>query len=110
MPRTGPNLSVLPPSARKSFHRPSFASVVPSVATSVSDGRAEIAGAKGDTVSLLPLGEAKGVTLSGFFYPLEDYTLGNDQTLGMSNVVTEDTAFVTAAQGDLLLFHHYGGC
>ena len=74
------------------------------------DGRAEIAGAKGDTVSLLPLGEAKGVTLSGFYYPLEDYTLRNDQTLGMSNVVTEDTAFVTAAQGDLLLFHHYGGC
>lgn len=74
------------------------------------DGRAEITGAKGDTVSLLPLGQAKGVTISGFFYPLENYTLRNDQTLGMSNVVSAETASVTVASGDLLLFHYYGGC
>ena len=74
------------------------------------DGRAEIAGGKGDTVSLLPLGQAQGVTISGFFYPLEDYTLRNDQTLGMSNVITGEIAVVTVSAGDLLLFHHYGGC
>lgn len=72
------------------------------------DGCAALAGAKGDTVSLLPLGEAKGVTLSGFFYPLSEQNLGSDYPLGISNVVTEDEACVTVREGNLLLFHNYG--
>ena len=69
-------------------------------------GCSEILGAKGDTVSLLPLGEAKGVTLTGFFYPLEDHVLDSSYPLGMSNVVTEERACITVGEGDLLLFHH----
>ena len=57
-------------------------------------------------VSLLPLGTARGVTLSGFFYPLHDHELTSEHPLGMSNVVTEDTAVVKVAEGDLILFHH----
>ena len=66
-------------------------------------------GARGDTVSFLPLGEASGVTLAGFFYPLQEATLKSDYPLGVSNVVTQDEARITVKAGDLLLFHHYGG-
>ena len=72
------------------------------------DGEATVRDAVGDTVSLLPLGEARGVTLTGFFYPLDDHTLTSDYPLGVSNVVTEKTARVTVREGDLLLFHHFG--
>ena len=65
-------------------------------------------GAKGDTASLLPLGEAKGVTLRGFFYPLDGRCLDSGYPLGISNVITEDEAVVSVEEGDLLLFHHYG--
>ena len=71
------------------------------------DGCLLLHGAKGDTVSLLPLGEAKGVTLSGFFYPLENHDLDSAYPLGISNVVTEEAACVRVREGDLLLFHNY---
>jgi len=71
------------------------------------DGEALLCGAKGDTVSLLPLGQAHGVTLDGFVYPLENGTLANDSSLGVSNVVSSDKATVKVESGDLLLFHYY---
>ncbi len=73
------------------------------------DGHAVLCGAKGDTVSLLPMGEARGVTLKGFHYPLERGTLACDRTLGISNVVLSDSAEVTLESGDLFLFHYYAG-
>ncbi len=66
-------------------------------------------GAKGDTVSVLPLGKAKGVTLKGFFYPLDQQDLDSSYPLGISNVIQEDEAVVSVDEGDLLLFHYYGG-
>ena len=65
--------------------------------------------AKGDTVSLLPLGEAQGVTLEGFFYPLHAHTLTSDYPLGVSNVVTQQKATVCLESGDLILFHYTAG-
>lgn len=73
------------------------------------NGYAALGGAKGDTVSLLPLGSAKGVTLRGFFYPLDHHELDSDYPLGISNVVTDDQAEVGVESGDLILFHYYGG-
>ena len=70
------------------------------------DGCTVISGARGDTASLLPLGEAKGVTLRGFFYPLDHHDLDSSYPLGISNVITQDEASVSVEQGDLLLFHH----
>lgn len=70
------------------------------------DGCAMLRGARGDTVSLLPLGEAHGVTLRGFFYPLSGHTLASDYPLGVSNVVTGDEARVEVASGDLIMFHY----
>lgn len=71
------------------------------------DGCAHLTGAKGDTVSLLPLGRAEGVTLCGFFYPLDKHTLTSDNSLGISNVVSSDEAQVSLESGDLILFHYY---
>ncbi len=70
------------------------------------NGQAVLEGANGDTVSLLPLGSARGVTIDGFFYPLVNGELTNDNTLGISNVVCAEHAVVTVEEGDLLLFHH----
>jgi len=71
------------------------------------DAEAELIGAQGDTVSLLPLGEAHGVTVSGLHYPLEDGMLRSDHPLGISNVVAHDRAYVSVRGGDLILFHYY---
>lgn len=71
------------------------------------DGCCRLHGAKGDTVSLLPLGEARGVTIEGFFYPLKNRDLDSAYPLGISNVVTQDDARVEVREGDLLLFHHF---
>lgn len=73
------------------------------------DGQTVLSGALGDTVSLLPLGEAKDVTLEGFYYPLDGHTLTSDYPLGVSNVVTADEAKVSVGSGDLILFHYYAG-
>ena len=72
------------------------------------EGEEIIEDAVGDTLSLLPLGHARGVTLTGFFYPLFDHTLASDYPLGVSNVITERTARVRVLEGDLILFHHFG--
>jgi len=71
-----------------------------------AEGREVLRGAKGDTVSLLPLGEAKGVSLTGFFYPLCDQNLQSDYPLGISNIVTQDEAVICVREGDLLVFQN----
>ena len=74
------------------------------------DGEITLRGAKGDTISLIPIGEAHGVTLEGCYYHSQE-ALSFDfvHPLGVSNVVTADEARITVKEGDLLLFHHYGG-
>lgn len=70
------------------------------------DGSYTLKGAKGSTVSLLPLGEAHGVSIKGCYYMIEDFTLASDTSRGMSNVVTADEAVFTVREGDLMLFHY----
>lgn len=73
-------------------------------------GEAVLHGARGDTVSLLPAGEVTGVTLEGFYYHAsEPLSFDFSYPLGVSNVVTQDVARVTAEHGDLLLYHYYAG-
>ncbi|GED25482.1 thiamine pyrophosphokinase [Brevibacillus agri] len=55
-------------------------------------------------VSLLPLtAEVSGITLRGFMYPLENATLRIGDTLGISNVLTEQTGTIDVATGQLLV-------
>lgn len=51
------------------------------------DAHAPVNGAPGTIVSLLALEDCKGLTLSGFKYPLEDADLKTGDTLGVSNVL-----------------------
>lgn len=55
-------------------------------------------------VSLLPLaGEVRGITLTGFRYPLNDATLPVGSTLGVSNELLGESGVVESASGDLLV-------
>jgi len=68
--------------------------------------RAEIAGRVGDILSLIALrGDAHGVTIEGCAYPLNDATLPCGATLGISNVLTQNTAKITVKQGEILAIH-----
>lgn len=58
----------------------------------------------GTYVSLIPLTtQAAGVTLTGFKYPLQDYTLGGFTSLGISNEIVEEEAVVDVKEGILIL-------
>ncbi len=58
----------------------------------------------GGTFSAFCLGpDASGVTLEGFYYPLEDGSLTNGFPLGVSNHFTGDAAKITVKRGSLLL-------
>ncbi|HTP11639.1 MAG TPA: thiamine diphosphokinase, partial [Anaerolineae bacterium] len=68
--------------------------------------RAEITGQVGDTLSLIALkGDARGVTIEGCEYPLHEATLPFGATLGVSNVLTQNTAKITVKQGQILALH-----
>ena len=55
-------------------------------------------------VSLLPLTmEVTGITLRGFMYPLEEATLRIGDTLGISNVLVEQTGTIDVRTGQLLV-------
>ena len=58
----------------------------------------------GNFVSLLPYsGEVKHVTLKGFKYPLENYTMGSFSSLGISNEIVEDKAEILFEEGILVV-------
>lgn len=55
-------------------------------------------------VSLLPLTTVvTGVTLTGFLYPLDNYTLGGFQSIGISNEIVQEEAVVDFRDGILIL-------
>jgi len=66
----------------------------------------ELLGAKGDLLSLLPLGcDAVGVTTEGLQYPLYDEILFLGQARGVSNLFTSARANITLRRGLLLVIH-----
>lgn len=59
---------------------------------------------KGSIVSLIPYGGAvEGVTLKGFEYPLEDFSLEMGSTRGVSNVLIDDVGEINVTKGWLLV-------
>lgn len=76
------------------------------VAAAAPPGETTIAGAVGDTVSLLPLGgPARVAATSGLRWPLHDETLVFGPARGISNEMTADTATVRLDQGAVLCVH-----
>lgn len=58
----------------------------------------------GDYVSVLPFaGVAKGVTLQGFKYPLEDAVMTSFSSLGISNEIVDKTATIEVKDGIVLV-------
>jgi thiamine pyrophosphokinase len=63
-----------------------------------------VTGSPGDTLSLLPLGgDARGVTLKGLAYPLQNETLSRGRGRGVSNVLLAGEAGVRHERGVLLV-------
>ncbi|MCC6802586.1 MAG: thiamine diphosphokinase [Anaerolineae bacterium] len=72
-------------------------------------GRTEIAGAVGDTVSLIPLnGTVHGVATDALYYRLNDEDLYFGPARGVSNVMMTEQAAVTVRAGVLLVVHTIG--
>lgn len=75
----------------------------------IGPGRHVLHGAAGDTVSLLPIGgDAVGVVTEELFYPLRAETLFMGPARGVSNVMNGAEAWVTLAEGHLLVVHTIG--
>ena len=63
-------------------------------------------GKSGQTISLIPLSqEAKGITLSGFEYPLKNETIQFGNSRGLSNVLEKNEGDITLSAGTLLCVH-----
>ena len=65
---------------------------------------ARLLGDKGDLLSLMPLtAMVRGLTLTGFEYPLDNEILELGTTRGISNVFVEDACSIMLDQGKLLV-------
>lgn len=62
-------------------------------------------GEKGDTVSLLPLGDSAGIVTSGLAYPLRNETLRVGPARGVSNEMDSTRATIRLGTGFLLCIH-----
>lgn len=59
-------------------------------------------------MSLFALGkEARGVTIEGMKYPLENYTMSNDFPIGISNEFIGEEAVVSVEEGELVCIIQY---
>jgi len=69
--------------------------------------RATVQGEKGQTVSLFALGgEARGVTLAGFEYPLTDAVMTPSRPYGISNRLAAAAGRIQVQEGCLLVIHY----
>ena len=71
-------------------------------------GSHRIEGARGDTISLIPLATVEGVTTGGLQFPLADECLRLGPARGISNVMLTESAAVEFRDGLLLLAHTSG--
>ncbi len=70
----------------------------------LTDSGLLLKGKKGNTVSVYAFSDVcEGVTLKGFYYPLENASLEKYDIIGTSNIVTEDVAQISVSQGNLLI-------
>ncbi|MCC0642993.1 MULTISPECIES: thiamine diphosphokinase [unclassified Clostridioides] len=61
-------------------------------------------GNKGDTISVIAVkGDAKGVTLTGLEYPLDDYYMKYSVPIGISNVMLGNSCKIKVEQGCVLV-------
>ncbi len=69
----------------------------------------KLIGKKGDIISLIPLnGDATGITTQNLAYSLQGSTLQGYSTLGVSNIMTKNTAEISLKNGVLLIIQQKG--
>lgn len=67
------------------------------------DGEKILENIKGKTISFVPFSEkVEELTLKGFKYPLEKYTLHQGDSICMSNIVIEDRCEISFSKGKLM--------
>lgn len=73
----------------------------------VAKGHISLDRVKGKTISILPFGcDAHIIESAGLKYPLFDLTLRYGITRGISNVATENTAYIVSESAVLILVNH----
>ncbi|MDD5170300.1 MAG: thiamine diphosphokinase [Syntrophales bacterium] len=71
-------------------------------------GTCTISGKAGQTVSLLPFyGEAGGISLTGFRYPLNRGTMTMERPLGISNRLISESGTIAVASGQLIAIRFF---
>ena len=74
-----------------------------------SGDRVAFVGHRGDTLSLIPLGDAaRGISATGVAWPLDNAVLYPWQSRGVSNQFVDDTVIVSVTTGHLLCVHTEG--
>ncbi len=72
----------------------------------VTAGRsAELAVSIGDTVTLLPIGDASGITTNGLRWPLDNASLTTGTSMGVSNEAISDHLSIGIHSGSILVIH-----
>lgn len=72
--------------------------------TLITDGTLALEKVEGAYVSIFPFGgDAQGVTLTGFAYPLTDYYMRMSVPIGVSNEQVDDVTYVRVRRGTLLV-------
>lgn len=66
-------------------------------------GPHRLAGARGDIVTLLPVGDASGVVTDGLLFPLRGETLRGGAARGLSNVIDRPGATIALTGGILIV-------
>ena len=70
----------------------------------LTDSKLILKGRKNATVSVYAFSDiCEGVTLKGFYYPLENVLLEKYNIIGTSNIVTKDEAEISVLEGNLLI-------
>lgn len=70
----------------------------------LTDSKIILTKKKGKTVSVYAFSDVcEGVTLKGFYYPLENAFLDKYNIVGTSNIITEDVAEISVSSGNLLV-------
>ena len=108
-PRVDHSIASLTLLALPGLERIDIALITPTDTVRLVHGPAthDLSGTPGDIVSLLPLSErVSGVTTAGLRYGLEDATLDQGSSLGVSNELVHSEASVTIGVGRLIITTH----
>lgn len=69
----------------------------------LAGNKCSVAARMGFCLSLIPLTDCEGVSISGVFYPLENASLPVGNPYGISNEFTQNEAHISVSSGDLLI-------